>query len=800
MGTQGPLAGVRVVEVADDGSRSAGKLLAELGADVVQVGRGTPGPAMVGPAAAQGGLLDWWWDGGKRRVDLDLDGSDGREAFLRLVDQADILVETQPPGRMAELGLDHESLAARNPALVHVSLTPFGADGPRARWRTSDLVASALGGWLSVTGWPDRPVPMWGRQSALVGGSYAALSALAGLREARETGRGCHVDLSLHQAVASCTEHVLMFWWYPEAMAMFGAPLAVRQGSLHWIRAYVVFPCKRGYCMVSPSANGVPELLAWMREEGFGLDIPEEFTPAEAIALIPRMMSALAEFALSKDATELFEGGQARHVPFGEVLTVPQVGACAQHLARGFFRPVAVPGAPADADVVPIPGPFCRFEETSCPPPAPPPSDVTAVDELVEQWSTRRAAGAGVAAAEAGAAARAVRSPSTDASALAATRPGDPRSLAGLRVLDFTHVLAGPVATRVLGDLGADIVKLQTESRSQGAHANDFPYFAMWNRNKRSVTLDMKHPGALGVFRRLVEQADVVIDNFSAGVLRAWGAGPDVLAGWNPRIVTVSMTGAGEDGPWRDFVTFAPTVHALCGLTALTGPDAERLDCGSGVAFNDHASGLVGAVAVLAAIEARRVTGRGQHLDMSQLEVGTTLVGPALIDHLANGRVAVAAGCQDPFESFAVNDVVRAADGEWLAVTARAGVEVDALQTVTGGRDLSDWVSTVGAGEAAERLQAAGVPAGLVQNAAHLTGSDPQLAHRNWLVDMPSDVWGTQHTDRFPARWYDAEGHEVTLEYRASPGLGEQNFEVYPELLGWDEGRVAEAMADGLFS
>jgi crotonobetainyl-CoA:carnitine CoA-transferase CaiB-like acyl-CoA transferase len=170
MGTQGPLAGVRVVEVADDGSRSAGKLLAELGADVVQVGRGTPGPAMVGPAAAQGGLLDWWWDGGKRRVDLDLDGSDGREAFLRLVDQADILVETQPPGRMAELGLDHESLAARNPALVHVSLTPFGADGPRARWRTSDLVASALGGGLSVTGWPDRPVPKWGRQSALVGG------------------------------------------------------------------------------------------------------------------------------------------------------------------------------------------------------------------------------------------------------------------------------------------------------------------------------------------------------------------------------------------------------------------------------------------------------------------------------------------------------------------------------------------------------------------------------------------------------------------------------------------------------
>ena len=102
-----------------------------------------------------------------------------------------------------------------------------------------------------------------------------------------------------------------MHWWYPEAMAPFGAPLAGRQGSLHWIRAYVVVPCRRGYCMVSPSANGVPELLAWMRSEGFGLDIPETYTPVEAIALIPKMMAALADFGSTKDATELFEGGQA---------------------------------------------------------------------------------------------------------------------------------------------------------------------------------------------------------------------------------------------------------------------------------------------------------------------------------------------------------------------------------------------------------------------------------------------------------------------------------------------------------
>ena len=166
MANQGPLAGVRVVELADDTGRTAGKLFSELGADVAQVGRGIAGPPMAGPAGAAGGLLDWWWDGGKRRVGLDLERPEGREAFLRLLGGADILVETEAPGRLAALGLEHAALAARRPGLVHVSLTPFGADGPRAHWRSSDLVASALGGWLSVTGWPGRPVPMWGRQSA----------------------------------------------------------------------------------------------------------------------------------------------------------------------------------------------------------------------------------------------------------------------------------------------------------------------------------------------------------------------------------------------------------------------------------------------------------------------------------------------------------------------------------------------------------------------------------------------------------------------------------------------------------
>jgi crotonobetainyl-CoA:carnitine CoA-transferase CaiB-like acyl-CoA transferase len=371
--------------------------------------------------------------------------------------------------------------------------------------------------------------------------------------------------------------------------------------------------------------------------------------------------------------------------------------------------------------------------------------------------------------------------------------------LAGLRVLDFTHVLAGPFATRALADLGADVVKIQTEERSQGAHANDFPYFPMWNRNKRSVVLNMKHPDALGVFRRLVEQADVVVDNFSAGVLEGWGAGPDELRSWNPGLITMSMTGCGEDGPGRDYVTFAPTVHALCGLTALTGPDPEHLDCGPGIALNDHLSGLAGAVALLAALAARRRHGAGQHIDLSQLEIGAYLVGPALLDVRTSGREARAGGCADPFDTPAVNDVWLAADGEWVAVTS---VEKAPVEAVTGGEELAAWVAARPAAEAAARLQEGGVAAGRVQNARHLADEDPQLAARAWEVVMDSPLFGgQQHTDRFPAVWYDAGGAaEIALDYRHSPYLGEHTFEVYGELLGWDEGRTAEAIGDGLFT
>ncbi len=776
MATGGALAGVRVLDLTDASGRAAGKLLAEAGADVLRLRRGDPGP----PLNVRGGVLDWWLDGGTRFLPLDLDRPDGRDTFRALAARADILIETEPPGRLAARGLDFPDLTQDNPRLVHISLTPFGREGPRAGWQAGDLVQAALGGVLSVTGGPEAPVNGWGRQTAMTGSFYAAICALAALR----SGRGVHLDLSLHEAVIANTEQVLMYWFFQNQLPR---AIAQRQRALHWSSAYDVMACRDGHIMITP-ASALGEQIDWLAEHGIdGFEDLRTMAPGPTYAArMLAFMDAIRAWARDKAAAALFLEGQRRGLPYGLVQGVAEAAASPQLEARGVFRAVAW-----DGPEVRIPGPLVRLPETPAPPPAPPPAAPEPPATALAAWPVRAAAPTGTGA------------------------PPD-RPLAGVRVLDFTWVLAGPWATRTLAELGADIIRIQTEVRSQGANGNDHPYFMMWGRGKRSIRLNMKHPRALEVMRGLVERSDIVIDNFSAGVLERWGLGAEQLRAWNPRIITAGLSGCGRTGPWRDFVTYAPTIHALCGLTALTGPAGER-DCGYGFSYNDHASGLAGALALLEALHARERTGRGQDIDLSQLEVGVFLTGAAYVEYLNTGREPVAAGNRDPFSDPAPHEVYRCADGRWLAVAARdnaewarlaaavgePGLSAPELATVDGRRAararidarLAEWAAAREAEGAMRQLQAAGVAAGTVQNAQDLSERDAQLAARGWLASAAHPTHGDIAMDRFPVR---IAGRPLPLP-AAPPAFGEHSFAVYGELLGWSDEQIAGGIGDGLF-
>jgi crotonobetainyl-CoA:carnitine CoA-transferase CaiB-like acyl-CoA transferase len=722
--------------------------------------------------ARWGGLLDWWYDGGKRRIAIDLDDEAGRAEYRRLAENADLVIETEAPGRLARLGIDHGDLVTANPRLVQVSLTPFGRTGPRADWQTTDLVTAALGGVLSLSGLPDEPVNPWGHQSFNVGGFLAAINGLAGVRAARVTGVGQHVDLSMHEAVCTTIEQLFFQYWFDDVQPY--AKVAPRQGSLHWIGAYVVVPAKTGWVMITPAPN-VPGLLQWMVEEGFEeVNDLMALSLEEVVADVPRLMKTMASFAETMDANALFRAAQDRHIAYGEVQSVAQVAANPQHAFRSFFREIDW-----DGSSVRIPGPVARFHATPVPAPAPPPQSDTDIDELVAEWGDRPA-------------------PSRSTGALA-------KPLEGLRVVDLSHVLAGPFCTRMLGDLGADIVKFQTAERATIVNDPNHPYFYVWNRSKRAVSLNMKDPRATEVARRVIEQCDVLIENFSAGVLARWGLSYETVAEWNPNVIYLTMSGCGHEGPWSNLVTYAPTIHALSGLTYLSNPPG-RGDVGPGFSLNDHAAGLSAAFSILSALEARERTGAGQHVDISQMETGAYLIGPAVLDYLVNDREAQPVGNADPFGHLFPNNCYPTVDGRWLAVSCRDDAEWRRLATAVGAagdtaradgdRVVGRWAATVSADAAQELLQAAGVPAGVVQDAGDLM-ADPQLTARSMWHRCDHGVFGERPFDRFPALWSAME----LAPYLPPPSyVGEHNFEVFEELADMDVGEIAEGMADGLFS
>jgi len=788
--TQGPLEGLRVLDLTNDTGRFATKLLAEAGADVIRIGSGSAGPRMADPEASRlGGVADWWYDNSKRRVEVDLDADEGRSVYVRLAAFCDLIVETEPPGRLASLGIDHADLSSTNPSLVQVSLTPFGRTGPRANWQTSDLVAGALGGVMSLTGLRELPLNSWGRQSYNVAGFVAAISGLAALRTARRSGRGELVDVSLHEAVCTTVEQLLFQYWFDDVLPY--PKVAERQGSLHWIRAYKVVPARRGWAMITPTPNA-PGLLAWMVEEGFPAALELAKRPlAELIGDLDKVMEVVAEFAATRDAGDLFREAQSRHIAFAEVQSVSQVVANPQHDYRGFFRDIDWEGPK-----VTIPGPVAHFSRTPAARPRPPEDiDESFADsgfcESRSPSPKKAASGAGIPSADAG------------------------KPLAGLRIVDLSHVLAGPMCTRILGDLGADVIKVQTQQRATTVNDPSHPYFYEWNRSKRAVTLNMSHDRAPGVMRQLVESADVLIENFSAGVLDRWGFSYGQVAQWNPRLVYVTMSGCGHSGPWSKLVTYAPTIHALCGLTYLTNPPG-RGDIGPGFSLNDHAAGLSAAFAVLSALEERDRSGLGQHVDISQMETGGYLIGPALVDCLNNDREAQPAGNRDWFAAMTPNECYPSADGSWLAVTCRDDRDWACLLDATGLQGdpslasaparasrtsevdalVGGWVATLPAAVAERILQDGGVPAGKIQDAGDLM-SDPQLEARDMWRSFEHPTFGERPHDRFPALF----GSSTLEPYRRPAAYpGEDNFEVYPELLDIDEVGVAEGMSDGLFA
>jgi benzylsuccinate CoA-transferase BbsF subunit len=390
--------------------------------------------------------------------------------------------------------------------------------------------------------------------------------------------------------------------------------------------------------------------------------------------------------------------------------------------------------------------------------------------------------------------------------------------LAGTRVLDFTWVVAGPVATRILADHGAEVIKLERKPGPPGERQRGLQ--GDLHRNKLSITVNMANPRGIEIARRLAARSDLVIDNFSARVMRGWGMDYANLSKIKPDIICISMSGLGHTGPRASYVSYGPTLQALTGFTRLMTEETGE-PAGYGYSYADMAGGYTGALAALIALWYRRRTGRGQFIDLSQFEALVSVVGPALLDISVNGRVQSPPGYVSQEMPAAPHGVYKCRglgddDDRWLALSVRTQPEwerfVDAIGSPAWAHrpqfrtlfmrmqkreqldaHVETWTITQSADHAMEILQRAGVAAGLVANGKDICLRDPQLQERNFWGSVVLPDGQRTNVTGVPIKMSATPGTIRT----PSPPIGSANDYVLGELLGYRHDERVQLVAAG---
>jgi crotonobetainyl-CoA:carnitine CoA-transferase CaiB-like acyl-CoA transferase len=777
---------LRVLDLTDDLAPSAGRLLLGLGADVVRVAAPTE------PADAAGLAAHLHWHAGKRVVAAH--SAEQRRAVAdRLAAQADVVVESGPTRDLVGVDLSADLPRSRWPGVVHVVVTPFGLTGPRRDWLAGDLVLASAGGMSYLGGRPDaQPKPPPCEQALQLAGAHAAIAALLGVLMSDRTGDGQLVDVSAQESVAATLETAAIAWIH-------AGRFPKRTGGVYEHVAHRIFAASDG--CVAGGYSGSPrmwtDLLAWLVDEGAAQDLTDEqwSDPMTRWAGRPHVDEVVASFVANRRARDVADDGRARSLPWAEVVTPAQLPLNPQLVDRKFLltlRDERIPGGSAEDVGFPIVTPAVARPVYLDPP-------RSVVPDIA--WTTARRRGP--------------RRVGHRRRLGASARPLD-----GVRVLDLTWVLAGPYATKTFADFGADVIKVESVHRQDptrvapgmrlrpGAGSDDSGYFINFNRNKRSIALNLRTGEGVELLRRIAGECDVVIENFSPGMLERWGLTYPQLAQRRPSVVVVSMAGTGQTGPWRDAVTFADTLAAMSGLSWETrdpGGPPQGLTFGLG--------DMVAANAAILAVLDRLAAGQGGYVDLSQLEAMSAALGPVVLEsQLGVPPPPATDAYPNRHRRWSPHGLYRTAgEDRWIAITAtdeamwrslvdvcpslrpwrEAPVELRRLDEDEIDDVLERWTTSADGMRLAEQLQRAGIAAAFVNTGQDLVQHDAQLAARGFYPTADHQIAG-------PVR------HEGVVERLAvgaarietsAPLLGQDTDSVLRELAGLDDGEIARLRA-----
>ncbi|MEM7077559.1 MAG: CoA transferase [Pseudomonadota bacterium] len=775
-GREGLIAGLNILDLSQGimGPFCA-KLLGDLGANVVKVEHPAGDEARhLGPFPGDQPDIEksatfLYMNTSKRSVVLDLESGEGREALQHLVGRYDIVVCSQTSEALEAQGLGYDVFKSWNPQVILATISGFGSAGPHSHFSSNHLIHCAAGGWAQLCGVPERePLQVGGMTSDTLTGAYAAAAIMLASLGRQRHGQGEHIDVSAQDAVLAGAQIPTLLYEYkglaPERYSSVGSGAG----------ACYMLPTDTGYIGLNALTLAQWQMLCkFLDREDIALD--EAYAGMSWTAPDQRLEEVREAFRAAlqgRNAQELFHEAQTWRVPFGLVPDLAGLFELPPHTERGFYVPLEHPVCGT------VSMPSLPFKSTH------------------SQPRMFRSPLLGEHTEEVFAELEDVAQP---ASAPAPTAPDLP--LAGLRIVDLSMFFAGPVAAQICADAGADVIKVESIQRIDGWRGSgtlvedglpsweSSPYFNWVNRNKRAITLDLNDARGVEIVKRLIRDADLLIENYTPRVMEKFGLDYDTLKAINPRLVMISLSGFGADVSWRDYVAFGMSTEQMSGVAHLTGyPGGEPIF--TGMTGGDLFSGVMGVTDLLAALHRRDETGAGMHLDFSQIEACNMYIGDAMTAYSLTGHDPGRVGNAHPTR--ALQGVYACADHGWIAISCRDAHEVALLGQALGLAEveenaLADALRGQDKHALTARLQNSGLAACPVMNGPELL-ADAHLAARDTLLLQDRPGLGPKHYPNQPYRFANA---GPTPNQRA-PLLGEHIEEVLCGELGMSDDELAE--------
>ena len=788
-----PLENLTVIE-ASEGVAGAfcGRMLAAFGADVIKIERPPggdltrfEGPGLPNVRQSEASALHLHLNMGKRSALLDWQTERGAESLKRLIRDADVLLEDWNAETQERVGLANvvESL---NPRLIDLSLTPFGTSGPYSDWATTPLVSLALGGFLYLSGDEDRELlSIPGRQPEYLAGLHGYGGVMIALWERERTGRGRRVSVSEIETLAALHQ-------FTTVMHTYGGVVRSRHGA-RWENKgnygrypITILPCKDGYVSFAVSTEGQWDLLFPMVGQPELLEDPRFQTFAERREHADDIDAILIDWMKDKTREEVFAYAAGDwSEPASPMLYLSETLADEQLVHREFFVEVEHP----DAGALTYPTVPFRMSETQ-PEFGPAPRLGQHTDEVLS------------------AAVQKIPSPSMGEGQGEGV-PWNLKEVIGplsdVRILDLTRVWAGPLATRILADFGAEVIKIsdpRVPIDRMGGTNNKL------NRNKSNLALRLDHDTGRDAFLELVTTADVVVENFRPRVMRNFDLTYADLREVRPDIVMCSMPGFGTTGKYADYPAFGPSVEAMTGIPSMMGYEGGTPRT-SALAYPDPVSALNSVAAIMTALNHRRRTGQGQFIDLALIEGPICQIGEFIVAHSRTGIQPPRVGNSHP--EHAPYDVYPAkGEDEWIAICVMSDSEWGRMCELMGRSELADsakfsdssarrrnaesldaivadWTREQDAAELASELQSIGIAAGRAAKNYQLL-ADPHLNQRGFFVEIEEPDVGRKV---YPGQAIRMNGMNRSA-WIPSARLGEHTERTLNELLGASPAHISQ--------